>query len=328
MRLGILVVSLWLTTSPLWGKIVFYSKPDGNNEIYTMDLDGSNPTRLTFNHRSDHAPTWSPNGQQIAFVSYRDDVDDPHKGEKNAEIYVMDADGSNPRRLTHSPGLDVRPDWHPNGNQIAFVSSRNANEKKSVNIFVMDADGGNVRQITDLEFASSPKWSPDGKLIALTAFMGENREIFVVNLNGTVLFKVSDPLANVDMFLGGWSPNGTQILYIEAIDSGVDKVFPVIATLDPFGQRKVRKWDRVPVPRMPMDSESFSADGKSILFSGKRNNQWDIYRFSLIDHSLIQLTDNPAKDAGAREWDPRLSVQPQQLLPLFWGEIKSNGLRY
>ena len=328
MRFPILVVSLWLATSPLWGKIVFYSTKDGITDIHTMDSDGNNQRRLTFNETDDHAPTWSPNGQQIAFTSYRDDVQDPHKVEKNGEIYVMDADGSNPRRLTHSPGLDVRPDWHPDGNQIAFVSGRNDNEKKGVNIFVIGADGSNVRQVTNLEFASSPKWSPDGKLIALTAFIGDHREIFVVNLNGDILFKVSEPRPNVDMFLGGWSPNGTQILYIEAIDSRVDKASLIIATLAPAGRRRVRKLDRVPVPRMPLRSASFAADGKSILFSGKRNNQWDIYRFSLIDHSLIQLTDNPVKQVGAKEWNPRLSVRPQRLLPLFWSEIKSNRLRH
>ncbi len=94
MRMTILGACLWLATSPLWGKIVFYSKRDGNLEIYTMNSDGSNQTRLTFNNVSDSSPTWSPNGRQIAFESYRDD---------DREIYIMDADGKNQRRLTHHP---------------------------------------------------------------------------------------------------------------------------------------------------------------------------------------------------------------------------------
>ena len=83
MRMTILVACLWLATSPLWGKIVFYSHRDGNTEIYTMDSDGTNQTRLTFNEARDGVPAWSPNGQQIVFRSYRN-------GERNAEIYVMD----------------------------------------------------------------------------------------------------------------------------------------------------------------------------------------------------------------------------------------------
>ena len=73
------------------GKIAFVSNRDGNDEIYVMDADGSNQTRLTFNDGSDSSPMWSPDGAQIAFTSVR---------EGNTDIYVMDADGSNVRRLS------------------------------------------------------------------------------------------------------------------------------------------------------------------------------------------------------------------------------------
>ena len=324
MRLVILVTSFWLVTSPLWGKIVFYSKRDGNREIYTMNSDGSNQTRLTFNEANDVAPAWSPNGQQIVFDSDRDNDEDVPKVLQNSEIYVMDADGGNQRRLTHHPGLDGYPDWHPDGSQIAFDSTRNGRRS---NIFVMDADGSNIKQITDLELASRPKWAPDGKRIAFEGFAGAGREIFVVNADGTGRFKVSKPRPGADMFLGGWSPNGKQILYKETVNLNLENSFPVIATLDPVGRRKVKKWDRVPVPRVPLHSVSFSVNGKSILFTGKKDNQSNIYRFRLDNHSLIQLTENPGSDVAPQEWNPRLSVRSQQLLPVFWGEIKSNRLR-
>ena len=324
MRMVMLVASLWLVTSPLWGKIAFYSTRAGNSEIYTMDTDGSDPTRLTFNAARDNAPSWSPNGRQIAFHSSRHDDNNPHTAEENTEIYVIDADGGNQRRLTHYPGLDTGPDWHPDGSQIAFTSTRNGN----FNIFVIDADGTNIKQITDLEFAARPKWSPDGKRIAFEGYIGNQREIFVTNADGTGRFKVSKPRPDASMFLGDWSPNGKQILYTEAVDLSVAKSFPVIATLNLVGQRKVKRWTRVPVPRMPFQTASFSANGKSILFAGKKDNDWNIYRFRLADHALIQLTDTPGSDKAPHEWNSRLSVQPQQLLPLFWGEIKSNGLRY
>ena len=86
LRISVFVACLWAATSPLHAKIVFYSHRDGNWEIYTMNSDGSNQTRLTFNEAADSAPAWSPNGRQIAFDSNRDG---------NDEVYVMDADGKN-----------------------------------------------------------------------------------------------------------------------------------------------------------------------------------------------------------------------------------------
>ena len=79
-------------------------------EIYVIDGDG-NTTQLTENDVFDGYPAWSPNGQQIAFTSVRDG---------NWEIYVMDADGSNPVRITHTPDIDeILPTWSPNGKRFA-----------------------------------------------------------------------------------------------------------------------------------------------------------------------------------------------------------------
>ena len=69
------------------GKIIFASDRDGNKEIYVMDADGSNATRLTNNSTREYYPSWSPDGSKIAFVSDRDGGTDASK-----EIYVMDTD--------------------------------------------------------------------------------------------------------------------------------------------------------------------------------------------------------------------------------------------
>jgi|SRR5215207_7168935 len=78
-------------------KIAFASERDGNGEIYVMDPDGSNQTRLTNNSVTDAFPSFSPDGSRIAFRS---------DGDGNSEIFVMNADGSNLIRLTHSAGFD------------------------------------------------------------------------------------------------------------------------------------------------------------------------------------------------------------------------------
>lgn len=84
------------------GKIAFQSNRDGSWDIYVMNADGSDPTRLTHNQALDKSPTWSPDGQKIAFYSDRDG---------NYQIYVMNADGSNPLNLTNNLGNPYEPSW-------------------------------------------------------------------------------------------------------------------------------------------------------------------------------------------------------------------------
>ena len=84
-------------TPGLNGKVVFESNRDGNFEIYSMNADGSNLTRLTNNAAADQAASVSPDGTRVAFTSTRDG---------NPEIYVMSIDGSNLTRLTNNAALD------------------------------------------------------------------------------------------------------------------------------------------------------------------------------------------------------------------------------
>ena len=157
-----------------------------------------------------------------------------------------------------------------------------------------------------------------------------DRQIYAVDTDGGNLWRVSSPKANTAMTVRRLeSPDGTQILYAEAIEDRADKSTLIIATLDPVRQGEIIRFERVPVPKMPTRTRSFSPDGKSILFSGKPNNDWEdkkwnIYRFVLANRQLIQLTDSPDRDAGPHERNPQLSVRPLTgRLPMCWGEIKS-----
>jgi TolB protein len=123
--------------SPLGSKIVFASNRDGRDEIYVMNANGSQQTRLTNNLVWDNRPRWSPDREKIAFErSYPDD---------NYEIFVMNADGSGETRLTDNPDYDWYPVWSPDGNKITFTSSRDGNYE----IYVMNADGSGQTRLTD-----------------------------------------------------------------------------------------------------------------------------------------------------------------------------------
>jgi len=95
--------------------VVFTSLRDGDLELYSMHVDGSNVRRLTHSRGLDTRPVYSPNGKQIAFTSNRDG---------NYEIYVMNADGSQVRRVSNHPERDDYPCWHPDGKRLAALSER------------------------------------------------------------------------------------------------------------------------------------------------------------------------------------------------------------
>ena len=322
MRMFLFVVSLWLTTSPLHAKIVFYSGRDGRPEIYTMNADGTNPTRVTDDPTKAAFPSWSPNGRQIVFMSDR--------GSQvviDSNIWVIDTDGRNLRQLTHHPNRDGFPDWSPDGNQIAFDSDRESKEGEwpKTEIYVMDADGEDVKPVTDLGFASRPRWSPDGEWILFEGIIDQGRQIFAIRPDGTDLWMVSEPRPETGMYLGGWSPDGKQIVYAASVRAQTPQTTVIIATLNTSGRSKVKKWEEVPLPKMPVQTVSFGADRESILVAGRHFGSWNIYRFRLDTHELIQLTDEFRGDLGPQERNPRLPVSPQGLVPTRWGEIKSNS---
>ena len=139
-------------------------------------------TNLTHAAADDWYPAWSPDGQRIAFSSNRD-------GKRIAfvsydELYVMDADGSNPTNLTQDAGDDGYPAWSPDGQRIAFVSERDGNPE----LYVMDADGSNPTRLTqDAGRDGSSAWSPDGQRIAFVSRRDGNAEIYVIAADGSSL---------------------------------------------------------------------------------------------------------------------------------------------
>ena len=95
-----------------------------NGEIFVMNPDGQTIRQLTKHPQYDSAPAWSPDGQKIIFMSFRDEHEAQGRVGITGDIHVMNADGTNPINLTQSPERwDRSPSWSPDGKQIVFDSA-------------------------------------------------------------------------------------------------------------------------------------------------------------------------------------------------------------
>lgn len=158
---------------------------DGNWDIYVVGLGCTSEYhmyRVTDHDEHDGGPSFSPDGRQIAFHSYRD-------GEA-PDIYVVNLDGTGTRRVTYdSSVMDVFPVFSPDGSEILFHSERDGNSE----IYIMNADGSNPRNISQNPALDRiPRFSADGEQILFRSERAGDSELFVMNRDGSDVHAVTD----------------------------------------------------------------------------------------------------------------------------------------
>jgi len=253
-------------------KIAFQStSAQGNQiEIYTVDADGTDLTRLTDNDAYDGEPAWSPDGQRIAFVSNRDLDSHGTESWKN-EVYVMDADGGNVRRLTFSASGAWSPAWSPDGGRIAYATVDNG----SSNLWEIPVDGGAPQLLFSTPGVDmQPTWSPDGTRLAIVSdwfaydFVWD---IFLINDDGTGFTAVTD--GNIfdkrDYYEPAWSPDGDRIALTISDRLGTYEYATQIGVMDANGLALRALWDTGERTLSGEDgaSPSWSPDGTVIAFT-------------------------------------------------------------
>ncbi|MCB0254041.1 MAG: PD40 domain-containing protein [Anaerolineae bacterium] len=206
--------------TPAWSpdgtQIAFASERLGSPVIMLMNADGSDQRPLTDATYASLMPAWSPDGQQIAFASTRS-YEVPMEGgrqlvEAGFEIWVMNADGSNMRRVTGNyEDQSLYPSWSPDGKQLA---SQEITDEIRIMLQepVEDAPATNVTASVDGR-QWTPAWSPDGRQIV---FMNQDLETGVANIwLLDVKSGQATHLSQADSNDGepAWSPDGKEIVF-------------------------------------------------------------------------------------------------------------------
>ncbi len=248
-------------------KIAFISTRDGNRELYVMDYDGSNQTRITFNKVPDMLPAWSPDGRYIAFTSYRSN---------NPDLFLYSIYEG---KLTpvSTKGLNTSGCFSPDGSKIAFSSSRDGNSE----IYLSNPDGSSMRRLTNNDaINTAPTWAPNGRMLAFTSDRGGMPQIYIMDAEGTDARKLA-PQTGEYNDSATWSPDGEYIIYV----SRQGNEFNVIKV----GLTK-QSLVNLTAGHGANENPSWSPDGRHIIFASNRSGSYQIYCADFEGGNLRPLT--------------------------------------
>jgi Tol biopolymer transport system component len=238
-------------------------------------------------------------GSKIAFTRLCESAGCPPGVEAlEAEIWVMNGDGSAQRRLTHNTTFDLGAVWSPNGRRIAFSGQQfNAAVQELIapRIFLIDAGGGSETPLTDPSVrAMFPSWSPDGQQLTFAGVYGGAgaTEVLVIDADGGEPVNLTNhPAADAR---ADFSPNGRKIAFQSNRDGNVE-----IYVMSADGSDSVRLTTNPAADQAP----DWSPDGTQIVFQSNRDGNIEIYVMNADGTGQTRLTDYPGRDLDPA-WSP------------------------
>ena len=312
-----------LAKAPTTPKILFTSTRDGNREVYMMNPDGSEQVNLTEHRAGDLGAVWSPTGEQILFVSDR-------QGTGVRDLYLMDADGGNVRRVFKRKIRAWRGNgtWSPDGKQFAYIYTDRIRIEVRLYIGTLGEEGS--ERIGDVSF---PDWSPDGSEIACTV----GGRLTLLNVRTREQTRVLPKKAETWQRMPSWSAAGDKLAFIynphpmppvvapQAVwDAWQAKQTIYIVNRDGTGFRQLVD-EAGPQAVDPV----LSPNGAEVLYTQEINGQLQIFKLDINSGLRTQLTHVGGifrqANSGGDWFDPvyALPVSPQpDLLTTTWGEMK------
>jgi Tol biopolymer transport system component len=300
------------------------------DQIFTMSIDGTNSKLVSTGEGRTTCAYFFPDEKHIVYASTHDDDDDcPPRADRSKgytwevynayDIYIANADGSNPRKLAASKGYDAEATISPDGKQIVFTSTRDGD----LDLYVMDADGSNVRRLTnDKGYDGGAFFSPDGKMIVYRAHHpadpkeikdGEDllkeqlvkpsqMELFIINVDGTNKRQITkNGAANFAPF---FTPDGKKIIFASNVHDPKGYDFDLFL-VDLNGKNLEQVTYNPGFDGFPM----FSPDGKKLVFVSSRNatskHEFNIFVADWIPDLSAQFVKNHVEFLASDELEGR-----------------------